>query len=117
MDGGEVGEGDDMQSMTVEDLMPCIKALLKCMEEMWGNDPLPELVQCTVLMCWAASGVLATVEEEEGNLSKLEVVVVVGKMHIHEVHHVRQWWVDIVVYAEAVREVVRGKSKGEERKI
>jgi hypothetical protein len=86
-DRGKVGEGDDMQSMTVEDLMACIEALLKCTEETWGNDLSPELAQCAVLMCWAASGVLATVEEEEGNLSKLEVAVAVGKTCIHEACH------------------------------
>jgi hypothetical protein len=87
-DRGKVGEGDDVQSMTVEDLMAHVKALLKCMEETWGNVLSPELVQCTILMCWVASGASATVEEEEGNLSKLEVAVVVGKMRVHEAHHV-----------------------------
>jgi hypothetical protein len=116
MDGGEVGEGDDVQSMMVEDLMVHVEALLKCMEEMWGNNPSPELVQCTVLVRWAVSGVSAMVEEEEGNLSKLEVAVVVGKMRIHEACHVQQQWVDVAVYAEVAREVAREKRglEGEE---
>jgi hypothetical protein len=108
MDRGKVGEGDDVQSMMVEDLMACVEALLKHMEEMWGNDLSPELVQCAILTHWAVSGVSATVEEE-GNLSKLEVAVVVGKTCIHEACHVQQWWVDIAAYAEAVREVAREK--------
>jgi hypothetical protein len=115
-DGGEVGEGDDVQSMMVEDLTACIEALLKHMEETWGNDPSPELVQCAVLVHWAVSGASATVEEEKGNFSKLEVVVAVGKTCIHEARHVQQQWVDVVVYAEAAREVVREKHglEGEE---
>jgi hypothetical protein len=88
MDGGKVGEGDNVQSMMVEDLTAHVEALLKHTEETWGNNPSPELVQCTVLAHWVASGVLAMVEEEEGNLSKLEVAVAVGKMCIHEVCHV-----------------------------
>jgi hypothetical protein len=86
-DGGEVGKGDNVQSMTVEDLTARVEALLKCTEEMWGNDPSPELAQCAILMHWAASGASAMVEE--GNLSKLEVVVAVGKTHIVSVRILR----------------------------
>jgi hypothetical protein len=68
---------------------------------------MPELVQCAILACWAASGASAMVVEEEGNLSKLEVVVAVANMHIHEACHVQQWWVDFTAYAEAAQEVVR----------
>jgi hypothetical protein len=65
---------------------------------------------------WWVSSFFLMVEEEEGNLSKLEVVVAVGKMGVHEAHHAWQWWVDIMAYAEAAREVVREKCglEGEE---
>jgi hypothetical protein len=114
-DRGEVGEGDNMQSMMVEDLTARVEVLLKHTEETWGNNPSPELAQCAILMHWAVSGVSATVEEE-GNLSKLEVAVAVGKMHIHEACHAQQQWVDITAYAEAAREIAREKHglEGEE---
>jgi hypothetical protein len=98
--------GDDMQSMMVEDLKVCVKALLKCTEEMWGNNLMPKLAQCAILAHWVVSGASGMVEEE-GNLSKLEVAVAVAKMWVHEAWHVQQWWVDITAYAEAAQEVVR----------
>jgi hypothetical protein len=88
-DRGEVGEEPKEKekvapSVTADGIMEQIEELLKCMEVTWGNDPAPELAQCIMLVCWAAVEVSSTVEEEEGRLGKLEVVLAIAKMCLIE---------------------------------
>jgi hypothetical protein len=105
---GAEGAGNEVLSMSVDSIMEQVKALLKHMEKTWGNDPMPELVQCTMLAHWAAAEASAMVEEE-GRVAKLEVVLAVMKVHMLDLHRVWQHWQDVTVYAEVGREVMREK--------
>jgi hypothetical protein len=89
--GREAGEGagNGEPSMMVDGLMEKIEVLLKHMEETWGDNPSPELEQCTLLACRVAAKVFSTVEDGEGKLGKLELAVAVVKMHVIEVFQVR----------------------------
>jgi hypothetical protein len=77
------------------------KELLKCMEVMWGNNPMPELLQCVMLVCWEAAEASSMVEVVVGRVEKLEVVLAVVKMCLIEAHRVWQCWQDIMAYGEA----------------
>jgi hypothetical protein len=69
----EAGGDQSGPAVSADGILDHIKALLDCTEGTWKKDPVPDLVQCVMLACWAAAEASSAVEEEEGRLRKLEI--------------------------------------------